>query len=265
MIAPKSIGIAAVVGFVFSFLVGLFSGISFGHILLRALISAGICGVLGAGISFLFQRFLSDSADSGFDTSSSGGEGSRGSGGLVDITIDDDALADDSQEPRFAVDNAHAIVTPAAEKKQEPEEPAAAGSVSERTVSADPAEPVPDDEDEPARPVASDSASSAASSEPAFQPIPLAQAAPKPPVASGVQPAKAGGADLDELPDIGDFGSPASGAQPSEVIRDSDFATGGSEPPVSLASTGSAKGGVAVEQNASVMAQAIQTILAKEN
>ena len=59
MINPKYIGIAAGVGFVLSFLIGIFSGISFGLLLLRALICAAIFAAVGTGGSILYQKFLS--------------------------------------------------------------------------------------------------------------------------------------------------------------------------------------------------------------
>ena len=267
MISPKNIGIASAVGFVFSFLVGMFSGIGFGHIMLRALLSAVVFGVLGGVVSFLFQHFLSDTSDSGFEASASSSEGEHGSGGLVNITIDDETLADDASEPKFAVENAHAmtgdspeVATPSKERVSEAQTVSAAqaapvaAAVPEHTAVVSPEEPIPEEAETAA-----------------FKPISLVaeeapqQTAQPTPSGQGEPSTHSGGTVLDELPDIGnalpDFGK----STDKEVISDSDFATGKEEPPVDLGSASRGSNAAPVEQNAAVMAQAIQTLLAKEN
>lgn len=256
MINPKNIAIAAFVGFVFSFLVGLFSGIGFGHILLRALISAVICAVLGAGITFLFRQFLSDATDSGFEAPA-GGEGEHGSGGLVNITIDDDVLADDGSEPKFVVEDA-AVITGHAPKTEKKAEPVAEPS----PVVTKAAGPVSPEESVPDEPGQADASS--------FKPVALGTPVQAPVAAeethsAAVSAPSSGGHEKSELEDLPDIGGAIAVSQKDgeAVIRDSDFATGKEEPPVSLSSS---KGGSAPEsQNAAVMAQAIQTLLAKEN
>ena len=255
MINPKYIGIAACVGFVFSFFVGIFSGIGFGHIMLRALISALLFALLGAGALFLFRQFLSDTSDSGFDAPVSSRGTATGSGGLVNITIDDDSLADDAQELKFTVDDAHAMIAAEPVKKAPPPEKASAPAV----------ETAPLPEAAGASPQVSPTETV---EENAFKPLPLAAAAP---VAEETVPAApaapvqtpSGNPELDELPDIGGFAPSAAKGGGEEVIRDSDFATGKEEEPVSIGIRPDAPAPVA--QNAAVMAQAIQTLLAKEN
>ena len=55
----KSIAICAASGFILSLICGFFSKAGFGHIFLTALIFGIVFGLLGFGISFLFDRFLS--------------------------------------------------------------------------------------------------------------------------------------------------------------------------------------------------------------
>ena len=60
MRSTKTIGLFAACGFVLSFVAGLFSHSSILSVLLKALITAVIFGLLGFGISFVFNKFLSD-------------------------------------------------------------------------------------------------------------------------------------------------------------------------------------------------------------
>ena len=100
MIKPKFIIISVCVGFLLSFFVGLFSGVSFGVVVLRALIFAVLFGALGFGLRIVFLRFLLDSSDmeTGVDVATSSHQGS-----VVDISIGDEPLVEDENGPDFYV------------------------------------------------------------------------------------------------------------------------------------------------------------------
>lgn len=272
MINPKYIGIAATVGFVLSFLIGIFSGISFGLLLLRALICAAIFAAVGAGGSFLYQKFLSDGqSESVSDVSDASAEKASRVGGIVDIKIGDESLPEDEEGPRFNVSGTRpalrsvglASVAPQAPvNKPEPTPTPAPEPLSSETV-----QPLASGQEAEA-PVQKDS-------QPAFQPMNLVQATkssdqplPETAVEDG-SPANASGAatpsasdGLEELPDISAFSGGEEAdvtADDEDVVRDSEFAMG-DEPRSSRSSSGERP---AMEQSASVMAQAIRTILAK--
>lgn len=89
----------AIFGLIISIFFGLVGGgIQFGVMLLRALISSLLCGGILALASFLFRRFLSEPTN---DISSENSTST--SGGLVDITVDEDVLQDSDNAPDFYV------------------------------------------------------------------------------------------------------------------------------------------------------------------
>ncbi len=100
MFNPKLIAIAAVCGFVLSFITGLFAGVNFGILLLRGILSAAVSGGVTAGVFVLYKKFIEQSSDS----FSSAGESVPPPGSVVDITLGDDALQDDDAGPGFYVD-----------------------------------------------------------------------------------------------------------------------------------------------------------------
>lgn len=95
----KMIVAAAVVGFLLSFVTGLFSGVGFGLVLLRAIIFAIVLGLLASGIMFIFERFLDMDT---LETSSLPKEVDIG--GMVDISVGDDELTEEDSAPGFYVD-----------------------------------------------------------------------------------------------------------------------------------------------------------------
>src|SRR5574344_2087122 len=105
MIKPKSVVVPAVIGFIFSFLISLIASNGFLHSLLRGVLFGVAFAVLAAGISFLYQRFLDDG--SGGESAAQGESGARTekTGSVVDLTVSDEALADDGQGPQFFVAN----------------------------------------------------------------------------------------------------------------------------------------------------------------
>ena len=58
MFNSKVIVAAAVVGFLLSFFTGIFSGVGFGFVVLRAIIFAAILALLAVGVSYIFEKFL---------------------------------------------------------------------------------------------------------------------------------------------------------------------------------------------------------------
>ncbi len=265
---PKRLFGFAAIGFGLSFLFGLFSGVGFLHILLRALIFAVIFAGISILISILDEKFLSVPQDLGMSDSDTSRPASA-VGGNVNITIDDDALPEDDQGPKFTVSENRpslgvqelrkAPVSPSPESQpitqsvnvattvqkvaEEPSAPSAVESVSE------PVSEIPKQESEPEK------------AAPSFQPVNLAEDKIVSPLRN--EAAQSEISELSELPDIGNItgDSPKPGGT-SEVISDSEFASEGE--PVAPAKS-FADGSSISTQNASVMAQAIRTILAKEN
>lgn len=100
MIKPKSIIISVCVGFALSFIIGLIASVSFGVVLLRAIIFAVLFGVLGFGVGIVFKRFLLDSSD--LDGSSES-VGVSKQGSVVDLSVGDEPLVEDENGPDFYV------------------------------------------------------------------------------------------------------------------------------------------------------------------
>ena len=254
MINPKNICICSLVGFLLSFFIGLFSDVRFAHVFLRAFCFALVFGALCVGITFLYQKFLS--IDNGSFSAESDASGAKTSGSVVNIVVDDSALPDDGMAPNFTILNNRTDLT--AEKPEVKEE-----GLSDK-----------DDSEESAAPDSSgESLSEPSASETAFKPVSLASASSKndEPVAEPSAPQSrvmdeasastesSSVEKLDELPDVGSISmdsvdGSSSPVYEDEIVSDSEFASGGSsmkEQPISGATT--------------VMAKAIQTLLAKDN
>ncbi|MDE6737007.1 MAG: hypothetical protein K2J50_05855 [Treponemataceae bacterium] len=241
-----------------SFLIGVCSGIGFGHIVLRALICALFFGVMTVGILFLNQKFLSDGqTDADLDVPA---EKMSRVGGVIDITVDDDRLPEEEQGPRFNVASTRPALRQtetAAEESADAVQPVS--PVSETT-------PVSDGDRAGAPPQAEISAG--------FTPMGLAQVAsavaePKQatvaqqPVVPSHAVAPTACADLGDLPDISMFGGgDTADAAGEDVVEDSEFAE--ADVPQKARSSVFPDGVPASEQSASLMAQAIRTVLARE-
>jgi len=119
----KTICIFAGIGFLISFVFGLFSGRFIVFVLLRALIFTVIFALLGLGISFLFEKFL---MDEGSDISSdsinvnSGSKDSVQKGQLVDVTIQDEELPPGESSNHFVVNENHQMLNKNDTTKSEP-------------------------------------------------------------------------------------------------------------------------------------------------
>ena len=95
---PKIIGIAAGVGFVLSILIGLIAQNSIIAIFLRGFICAAVCAGMSAGIMFIFGKYLAEGSelDSNFASP-------KTTGNVIDITLDDEKLAEEKDAPKFKV------------------------------------------------------------------------------------------------------------------------------------------------------------------
>lgn len=249
MINPKNICISSCVGFFLSFFIGLVSPeVHFPHFFLRALIVALVFAILCVGITFVYQKFLSDENVS--DSVGSDPLIAKNPGSVVNIVVDDTNLPDDGMSPKFTVMNSHSPLgnemgsvpsseETSSEKKSEGLSASDAEALSKESVPSEPKEAEP-------------------SSENSFQPVSLGSTS-----GDATKQKNTQGNDsvqLDELPDLGGLESVGGGSSASDLsssdglVRDSDFATGGSkmtEQPVN--------------GETNVMARAIQTLLAQDN
>jgi hypothetical protein len=99
---PKVIISTVAVGFFLSFVVALFSGAGFGNALIRAFVSAIVCGVVVAGCIFISRKFLLEGAQ-GADVAVADDTAEAPVGGRVNIVLDDETLPTEPDDPRFDV------------------------------------------------------------------------------------------------------------------------------------------------------------------
>ncbi len=263
MINPKNICISACIGFFISFLIGLFSDVHFSVVILRAFLCALGFALLCVGITFLYQKFLSIDTG-GFAAESDPVAAKAQSGGVVNIVVGDSSLPDEELAPKFTVLNNHSDLNKnseslsAASNTFSEEEPSSASPGQPEPLAAGPAPHAERAQDNPAPSVAADNS---------FKPVSLGQVSHNPEPDAPSARAAAASSDgnsteqLDELPDISDMQTDSSDVASEldspgtdEIVSDTEFATGGSkmkEQPISGDTT--------------VMAKAIQTLLAKDN
>lgn len=109
-------GVFAGLGFLLSFIFGLFSHTSILSVLLKALGFALFFGVLGFLIYFIYEKFLDDGSSSGFsgDTDISSPSTTENSapttGQHVDITIQDEELESSDSSNHFVVGENHQML-----------------------------------------------------------------------------------------------------------------------------------------------------------
>lgn len=274
MIKIKPIIFSACGAFVFSFFTALFAKSGLPIALLKAVIFAVVFGGLAVGIQFVYGNFLASSS-----AAPEAAEETKSVGGKVDLVVSEEDLPDDKDSPVFFVDGKHII---SGDDVGEQSHSQGAVSVQSQNEALDAAEKVREakaaqnivqkaeeaavQEREPAKAPKKEPEAA-----PAFAPINLAANASPSGQSSPAQvsspSASTGDDELDDLPDIGDIGgvgggsaSPAS--EDDEVIEDSEFAQDGS---VQVhRQTELADGKVADVKDAPVMAEAIRTILKKE-
>ena len=264
MINPKNICISACIGFFLSFFIGLFSDVRFSQVLLRAALFALLFALLCVGITFLYQKFLSN--DNGGFSADAEPAPQRTAGGIVNIVVDDSNLADDGMSPKFTVLNNHTGLS----ETPQPSPEAPAESDSEPKVNPASESPVSYTEPKAEPAFVSAGEPSAQKDVSSFKPVglgevtggtPLAQAAAGVSEPQAHASVLAGEETLDELPDVNsmsvdDVGEGSHGVYNAadEIETDTEFSRGGKsmkEQPIS--------------GDTNVMAKAIQTLLSKDN
>lgn len=100
----------AATGLVLSFVVGLFSRISFGTIILRSFIFAIIFAVLAVALQFLFSTVFSSSSVVDSSDSSESVSGKKMTGSIVDITLPDEELPQEMGASNFYVGTNHPML-----------------------------------------------------------------------------------------------------------------------------------------------------------
>lgn len=265
---PKNICISACVGFVLSFIIGLISRVTFGAITLRAFLFSLVFAALYVGISFLYEKFLSQPAKNVEVSDGENNSGQKSSAGnLINIVVDDSKLADDEQSPKFSVGNnrpnlgAESLIAKEAVplnsepvvSKETAEPSAAEKKVSESDESL---KVLPSMNNEPEKKEPTQQTQEPTTA--AFTPMGLDT------VAKGGEPSKTVEKSapsvseegvLDNLPEINDI-SLSGTTSGADVIKDSDFALGNSS-----SSAGDKSGG----HDTKVLAQALRTVLAQDN
>ena len=258
MRSTKSIGLFAACGFILSFVSGLFSHSSILSVLLKALIFAVIFGVLGLGISFIFEKFLFDGSGGDFQSDYSADTstpvaGTSALGQNVDITIQDEELRPSESENHFVVGDNHQMLNDSDVRNSERAETGTSGSAQgfvplrnfETVQNFSGTEAVI-----PAEAVASDSSA---------QPAPVETPRAVPPSFNDSNNGEGG---IDTLPDMENFvfneGSDSdSSDEVSDSGTDSEF--------VSSVSSHKKSDGPAEVQDAALMAKAISSVLSDEN
>ena len=284
MIKIKPIIFSASAAFVFSFFTALFAKSGLPVSLLKAAIFAVIFGGLAVGVQVLYGMFLADGGAAPQETQ----EEAKPVGGRVDLVVSEEDLPDDKEAPSFFVDGRRVVTdedvggaktAPAFQDVSDGGAISAAQqnqalAAAEKVREAKAAENI----EIKAQGISAANAQAAQEAKPAFAPIDLAasgqgaavseEAVPEVPHAEEPKaaPSKPSDPELDELPDISGFSGGGDGAAPAaaheDVIEDSEFAQDGS---VKVhRQTELADGKVADVKDAPIMAEAIRTILKKE-
>ena len=268
VIKMKPIIVSASLAFVLSFFTALVAKTGVPFSLLKAFVFAVIFGGLAAGIQFVYGKFLLEGAASVSEAETQ----PRTLGSKVDLVVSEEDLPGDGDALTFSFDNERHVLTSedvgyaaqndAVEKRAPVSESAASveGSlVSQESVAADGTKPS-------AKPLEADEKKVPPL---AVKPSPDTAAIESVSADAKVSAVAQGSFDalpeLDNLPDFG-MGASASGENGEDgddgVIEDSDFAEEGGI--ASARQTEFSDGTVADTKDASLMAQAIRTVLAHE-
>lgn len=247
MFGPKIPVVAAAVGFVLSFLIGLFSGAAFPVFLLRAVIMAIFFAAVAAGVHLLIQRFLPELLDSTGETA--GDQGAKTTGSVVDLTV-----GDQEEDPVLSFESNDSLQETTENAAQDADEAAAEPYESDSFFNEELDEG--SDTSEPVSPAAGQSAAQQGS--PTVNESTGSETASGPGVQAphGKKP-KGAAAGLDVLPDIQDFvpdKTPESDDEADDALAVEPVVHGFSVPDVTTD---------AVETE--TMAKAIRTILSKDN
>lgn len=263
--------LTSIVAFVLSFFTALISKAGFGWSLLRGLICAVVFGGISVGITFLYNKFLSDKSSN--DSSSDDQENPAPIGNKVDITIDDAELSEEENTPKFVLTGQNQMLnkddlssSSAAQLDNINEEPGSNISqpVSQPLTSGASAETVRKES-----PVPSSHAVSSEESAPSFKPVALGKVPDNdtdelPAIETSLGDGsflKQGGDEsedtLDVLPDMG-----TSSKVHDDTVTDSDFANGGKNTS-RLSDPMFPDGSMAESKDAALMAEALRTVLKK--
>lgn len=249
----RFISVFAVCGFLLSFIAGLFSHSGFGHIVLMAVIFAAVFGMLAFLIQFLMDGVLSTEGQQ--VQTDAAAESVPKTGGIVDITIQDEDLPAEENSPQFFVGENHQMLA---------RNDYSAGNSENTGFSSQSVAPEADvDTIHEADAAAGGSASAGESenevSDDGFVPVPLQENAAN---MSGTEAASPSDTDdigsleddtLDELPDLKDL-KPAD-PDDENVVEDSDFSNAGNTKKTNEKNE---------IKDAAIMAKAISTVLAKD-
>ena len=257
MRGAKYIGLFAVCGFILSFVSGLFSHSSILSVLIKALIFAVIFGLLGLGIFFIFNKFLSDGLSNEFQSDYSAEPNPAAGqpsalGQNVDITIQDEELAPSESDNHFVVGDNHQMLNDSDVRNSYSGDAegqnSAQGFVPLRNF-----ETVKNFSGKEAV-IPSEAVAVTTSEEPAAGSTPVENASPVP--SSNRNSNEEGG--IDTLPDMENFVFSESSGSASDDDSDSDS---------EFVSMGSSKknSGPAEVQDAALMAKAISSVLSDEN
>ena len=268
---PKAVIVSAVCGFVLSFLAGLISHVTFGMILIRAALFAAVFVAVSVLVSYLYKHFLADDDVDNLNQPSTH-EKTAGPkpGSVVDITIDDAEIPQDENGPQFFVGKNHDMLRSGDFETVQKHMPAP----KEKEPVREEGVPVKNGTDSRSFENLSDTENSSVKT--GFVPVTLGT-----PITNvsdsdssekndsviakdSVDTMDAPVEDLDELPDISELISDSNETIPDEdkVISDSDFALHGEKTSQTSPSVNTGK--PAETKDAAVMAQAIRTILAKD-
>lgn len=257
MINLKLTVISAILGLIFSLLIGMVNQVTFGYLVIRAIISAVLTGGIAAAASFIFKKFLADDA-----VSMTVAQNTSSTGNVVDITlkVDEDVLPDVDNAPPF-------MVSPEALRVQKPIDVyrKAAKQKPVETVSTD---SVPDTIPESGtdtngfipQPLVSEKT-------PQFSIVPdvsninVAAQTQNDVIETEHSGGSKGVEGLDELPDLTDVVADVNN-EVSDVISDSDFAM--AQNPTASYSSGNGGKEVDVGNDTELMANTIRTLLKSE-
>ena len=238
----------AIFGLIISIFFGIVGGgIQFGVMLLRAFISALLCGGILGLASFLFKRFLSDSTGDLSNLENS----APVAGGMVDIRIDEDVLPDSDNAPDFYVTRKYGE-NQLGEKKSLGSENL--GAIKKDTVQTETPNVQNNEQNFVAAKSSTVEESNSESSPQQFVPTPLTT---EKYYSSNTNASEESLSEsLDSLPELGGF-APEVRTQESEVIEDSAFARGETSS-VELVPD------AVVGADTNLMAEAIKTLLRRE-
>jgi len=255
MFEPKIPGVAAAVGFVLSFLTGLFSGAAFAVALFRAIAIALLFGAGAAVVYIIVRKFLPELFESDSESYMDNSAGQTGN--VVDLSIgdqDDSLVSPFSVQPAASAGTADATAAEAPDRGRLSPDETSSGNESDDGVSPGSdessfaeapvsGETVADGSGQTAPQNGSDvkeTATAASQAKPAEKPKP-----------------KGAVAGLDVLPDLQDF-------IPNEKVPDEQDSDGDISEPSS--GTGFSVADVATDgMETETMAKAIRTILSKDN